>query len=683
MGIKVRKVKAKAETAEILIHQEIGENWLGDGITSKRMAEDLSRLGDVKTIQVRINSPGGSVSDGVGIYNILRAHGARIEVVVEGLAASIASIIAMAGDSIHMGDGALMMIHSPWTLAMGSAEDMRETADVLDKFEDALIDIYAKRTGKDREELKQLLAAETWMSGDEAVAGGFATSYGEDTSADATARAAAQAQFQTFSTNFRRPTDLTPGRIAAALYPSANAELQETQMEDEVKKAAEAAAKAQRDAAVKAALAADNDRKAQIRAVFEPFKADHADLLVECLSDSDVSAEAASTKLLAAVAAKQVGPLSGGHVSVVADSRDKFLAGAEQAILARAGLAKREAGNEFHGQSLADLSAHALGSQGISVKGMTKDQIARKVLASHTTSDFPLLLANTAGKVLRNAYNLAPVTWSRWCKTGSVSDFKAASRLTIGSFSNLLTKLERAEYQQGTVGEERETITAITKGRYISLSREMIVNDDLAAFTGMAARMGRAAARTVEADVYTLLTSASGAGPTMSDTGAFFNTTAVTTAGGHANLAGSGTAISVASIALGESAMMVQRDKTLNDYLAIAPRVLVCSPAKKQIAWETINSLTDVSQSNAAKRNYVAQLNLEVVASPYLSGNPWYLFADPADVEAFEVAFLDGVSEPFVDEEIEFMTDAMNMKVRLDYGIAAIDWRAGYRNPGA
>jgi phage major head subunit gpT-like protein len=286
--------------------------------------------------------------------------------------------------------------------------------------------------------------------------------------------------------------------------------------------------------------------------------------------------------------------------------------------------------------------------------------------------------------VLRKAYALAPVTWNRWCKTGSVSDFKQNSRITVGSFSSLATKIEGGEYQQGTIKEEKETIQALTKGRFLQLSREMIVNDDLGGFTDRARKMGRAAARTVEADVYTLLTSAAGAGPTMSDGGAFFNATAITTAGGHANLTSSGTAITVANIAIGEAAMMAQKDKGLNDFVVIQPRVLLCAPTKKQIAWEVVNSLTDVAQSNSAKRNYVqAQLNLEVVSSPYLSGNPWYLFADPADTEAFEVAFLDGVQEPFIDEEIEFMTDALNMKVRLDYGIAAIDWRAGYRNAGA
>ncbi len=223
----------------------------------------------------------------------------------------------------------------------------------------------------------------------------------------------------------------------------------------------------------------------------------------------------------------------------------------------------------------------------------------------------------------------------------------------------------------------------MTKGRYISLSREMIVNDDLNAFATMASKMGRAAARTVEIDFYALLLSNSGAGPTMDDTGAFFNANAVTVAGGHGNLTSSGTAISTASLGVGKAIMARQRDMSLQDYVIIKPKILLVPTEKEQLAWDVVNSATDISQSNPAKLNYAQTMKLEVVGTPYLSGNAWYLFADPADVEAFEVAFLDGDQTPYIDEEIEFMTDNMNMKVRLDYGTGAIDWRAGYKNNGA
>jgi ATP-dependent protease ClpP protease subunit len=679
--------------AEILVYESIGQDWFGEGLTAKRFRKDLDALGELDEITVRINSPGGEVFDGLSIYNTLKQHAARKIVHVDGLAASIASVIAMAGDEVRMGEGAMFMVHSPFTLAMGNAENLREAADALDKIEVGLVDAYVARTKKPRADVERWMEGETWFTREEAIEAGLADS-AEASTAPQDVAAHTRATFAAFQLKAVASADLPslrralnacnpfqPATAGVSSVETGTPNPQEKTMSVENKTSVPATDPVAVQAAIDAAFRAEEQRQTEIRAAFGRFAAQHPDLLENCLKDRQVTAAVAGQRLLAKLG-EAAEPLAPRTVQITADAREKFVNGAVRAIMARAALEKPETGNEFNGMGLTDLAAHALGLINVSCRGLSRDGIARKVLATHSSSDFPLLLANAAGKVLRAAYAAAPVTWNRWCKVGSVSDFKVASRHTLGSFSSLLTKPELGEYKQGTMSEERETIQAATKGRYIGISREMIVNDDLNAFTGMSQKMGRAAARTVEADVYALLTSASGAGPAMSDTGAFFNSTAITTAGGHANL-GSG-AITVANIAAAEAAMMKQKDKGLNDFIVLQPRFLVVSPDRKQVAWEVLNSLTDVSQQNSAKRNYVqAQLNLEVVSSPYLTtAAPWYLFTDPADVEAFEVAFLDGVQEPFIDEEVEFMTDAMNMKVRLDYGVAAIDWRAGYRSTG-
>jgi ATP-dependent protease ClpP protease subunit len=687
----IRVLALANKKAEILIHEAIGDNWYGDGLTSKRFAKELAALGDVSEIKVRINSPGGSVSDGVAIYNTLKAHGAKINVVVEGLAASIASIIAMAGETISMGEGSLMMIHSPWTFAMGSAEDMRETADVLDKFESALVDIYVSRSGQERVSIEALLKAETWLNGEEAVALGLATAHEGDPAADAAARIAHRAAFNKFATNFRQPADVSPQRIAAALFPSATAESQEIIMTEEEKRAAEAAQKKAIADAAAAAVAADraNEKVRQdaIRAVFTPFADAHRDLLVECLGDASVTAEAASAKLLKAVAEGQPGPLA-GRIEVTADVRDKFRAGAQKAILARMGLEKPEAGNEYNGRSLVDIAERCLSLSGISTRGMTKDAIARKVLASHTTSDFPNLLSSTAGKVLRGAYEEATVSWNRWCAVGSVSDFKIHPRIQLGSFSSLATIPEGGEYTYGTINEQYENAQAVTKGKAISFTRQMLVNDDLGGFNRRAQLMGNSAARTVNDDVYASLTSASGLGPTSSDTGTLINATAVTTAGGHANYTSSGTALTVASLGVGKLSMATKKAGNLGTgaTLNLRPAVLLTPVGKEDIARTLIASETDPASSNSRVPN-IYRNSMEVVSDPYLDGvyaNAWYLMVAPSNPAApMEVVFLDGNQTPFIDDEVDFDSDALKFKVRLDYGVAIGDWRGIYRNLGA
>jgi ATP-dependent Clp protease protease subunit len=173
-------MKAAGDSAEILIYEMIGQDfWSGEGVTAKGFADQLKALGDVKTINVRINSPGGDVFDGVAIYNQLANHPAIVNVAIDGLAASIASIIALAGDKITIAENALMMIHNPWSFAIGEAGDMRKMADTLDKIRGTLLGTYAARTGIDEKKLGMMMDEETWMDGKEAVKLGFADEVSE------------------------------------------------------------------------------------------------------------------------------------------------------------------------------------------------------------------------------------------------------------------------------------------------------------------------------------------------------------------------------------------------------------------------------------------------------------------------------------------------------------------------
>jgi len=172
------QIKAGPKSAEILIYDEIGESWLG-GISAKQFAADIKALPKVDDITVRINSEGGSVFDGTAIYNTLRNHGSTINVKIDGLAASIASIIAMAGDTIEMAENGFMMIHDPWMVAAGTAEELRSQADVMDKVQEKLVDTYAKRTKGSIEDIAAWMAAETWMTAEEALERGFIDSITE------------------------------------------------------------------------------------------------------------------------------------------------------------------------------------------------------------------------------------------------------------------------------------------------------------------------------------------------------------------------------------------------------------------------------------------------------------------------------------------------------------------------
>lgn len=170
------QMKATNNVAQIDIFGDIvSEKWFDEETSATSFRDALKELGDVSTINLSINSGGGSVFDGIAIYNMLKSHKATVNVYVEGLAASIASVIAMAGDTITMRSGSMMMVHMPWTLSQGNAEEMRKTADTLEKTGDSIVDIYSERTGISPDDIRNIMNDETWLSAEEAVEQGWAT----------------------------------------------------------------------------------------------------------------------------------------------------------------------------------------------------------------------------------------------------------------------------------------------------------------------------------------------------------------------------------------------------------------------------------------------------------------------------------------------------------------------------
>lgn len=165
------ETKPASTTADVYVYDTIG-GWYGT--TADDFVRDVADGLDVDQLVIHLNSPGGDAIEGVAIANVLRAHRARIVVRVDGMAASAASVIAMAGDEVVMSIGSMLMVHDPWTVEIGSAAEMRKAADVLDSTADALASTYAARAGGTVAQWRAVMQAETWYTADEAVAAGLA-----------------------------------------------------------------------------------------------------------------------------------------------------------------------------------------------------------------------------------------------------------------------------------------------------------------------------------------------------------------------------------------------------------------------------------------------------------------------------------------------------------------------------
>lgn len=683
---------APLAAAEIYIYGDIGESWWEDTISAAQFVKDIEAL-NVQDITVRINSYGGSVTDGIAIHNAIKRHPAPVAIEIDGIAASIASLIAMAGDTVRIAENAQMMIHAPWGGIYGNAAQLREYADMLDSWSSSMSTSYARKSGMPAADVLALLTdgKDHWYTASQAKELGLVDEILEDLPAAAgTMASLSTSAFAALATRYRTAPASLVQRIpvAAATFQQEPSMPQANPAADNQNPAAltpEARAQIERDASTRA-LAADKQRRADIAAQFATPLArglkGAAELLAACQEDTSITLQAAGAKLLD-LYSEGASPIA-GHITTEHDETDKRVEAMSQSIMARAGVhgadGKRitaTGANPFRGYKMLDIARASLVAAGQRVDGMDQMRIVGMAF-TQSGSDFPILLENIMHKTLQAAYAVAPDTWTRFCAQGQVSDFRAHNRYRVGSLSNLEAKTELGEFRNKTIPDgEKASITASTKGNIINISREAVINDDIGAFVGLSSALGRAAKRTVEADVYATLALNSGAGPTLSDGLALFHTT-------HGNLLASGTVISTANVDLMRQAMGSQLDVGGNDYLDITPAIILCPLSLGALAREVNGAeYNDDSNKQQRKPNVVRGLYKDIVDTPRLSGTAWYNFADPNVAPVLEVAFLDGNSEPYLEMEQGFTVDGSRWKVRLDYGIAGVDYRGARKNPGA
>jgi hypothetical protein len=384
-------------------------------------------------------------------------------------------------------------------------------------------------------------------------------------------------------------------------------------------------------------------------------------------------------------------------IAIGEDAKAKWLRGATNWLLVRSGMAgtvaKHEgvkesdlAAGEFRGMSLLDLARESLLNAGRTVRGMDRMRLIGEALTlrdggmiNQGTSDFAVLLENALFKVLQAAYATTPDTWRRFCAQSSVVDFRVNPRYRMGNFSVLDSLNEQGEFKQKGISDaEKATIQAATKGNIIAISRQAIVNDDMNFFSQVPARMGRAAALSVEVDVYALLALNSNTGPSMPyDSTVLFHAN-------HGNIS-TGAALSAAAIDADRVAMASQKEPNGNDYIDLRPAVLLVPVGLGGVARVINQSQYDpdtVANKSQMKPNVVAGLFRDVVDTPRLTGTRRYLFADPAIAPVLEVAFLEGQSAPVLESQDGWRVDGAEMKVRFDYGVAAVDHRGAVTNAG-
>ena len=332
---------------------------------------------------------------------------------------------------------------------------------------------------------------------------------------------------------------------------------------------------------------------------------------------------------------------------------------------------KEDLGRDWLGMTLLDLGRECLEAAGTRTRRLSRNEIAKLALA---TSDFPYILADVANKTLRQAYEAYPRTFLPFSRRRTAADFKNINALQLGESPALQKVNEKGEFTYGSIAESKETYKLATYGRIVGITRQVIINDDLGAFTRIPAGFGVAAA-TLESDtVWGIITS----NPTMGDGVALFHAN-------HANLnSGSGSALGLTGLGAGMAAMAKQKGLDGATALNVQARYLAVPVALQLTAFQLVAANLAPAQTANVVPEYIRALT--PVAEPRLdaaSTTAWYLFASPDQIDTIEYAYLEGQDGVYIETRQGFEVDGVEIKARLDFGAKAIDWRGMQKNAGA
>lgn len=490
------------------------------------------------------------------------------------------------------------------------------------------------------------------------------------------AKTPAEYQGQRFPTIFETREAEEPAEQTAAVATTQ----EETAMTPEEQRAAE-------DLIRREAQDAERKRCMTIRQMAK--KVGIADDFVEDLIERGVTASDASAAMIDKLAERQQaaqGESRNSQPTQATGAVDQTVLAAKRSAMQSALLHRcdpstklDDAAREFRGMRLIDMARESVEMVGGSVRGMTQQEVARAALGCdrqavraagmHSTSDFPLLLGSTVNRTLRAAYELAPQTWRPLGRQTTVPDFRAVTRAALGDISALEKVNEHGEYKYGSLGEDGAPLKVVKFGKIIAITWEAIVNDDLGAMTRIPQALGAAAAQTESDVVWSLLL----------DNPNFVDGTPVFHAD-HGNLAGSNGAISTATLAAARAAMRKQKSKA-GHFLNIGPEYLVVGPDKELEAYQFTSS--QYVPAKNADINDSRNAALTVIVDARITGNQWYLYAAPGVVDTFEYAYLEGEQGVFTETREGFEVDGMEIKARLVFGAAWIDYRGAYKNAGA
>lgn len=659
----------------------------------RMVREGLLHLGEGEVV-VRLNSIGGDPVAGEAIRSVLAGHPGGVRIVVEGCAASAASLLLMGGRRREMTAGSWIMIHNPSAWVSGGADELRAQADVLDMLARIYGQVYAQASGQTVDDIITMMAAETYMDADAAIAAGFihALAAADAPPPEVPEPPAAVPPSEVARTEMRdamthwgammracNPVSAPGAEVIAASSRGTPAPAAIT-MEATMPTLTTPAPGQDPATQTQTAVMAERRRVTDIRQMATPFMAagrlTEAD--VQALIDDGTSAEAAGSRLMATMAARE--PV-GSNIAPAPRGRDETetrrMAMEDSLVLRLSGSpiedqTRAAAARQYMDHSLVEMAAGRLGHSRVPGNFAGREEVLRMAFLS--TSDFPALFENALNRSLAARYAQATPTYRRIARQRTYVDFRAHTTVRVGDFPEMQpVSPEGGEVKAGKFSEAKETTSVTAYGIQVPISRQMLVNDSLGGIQQILNDRGAAVARFEEKTFYAMMLGGSNAdGPTLVETSRqVFNTTDNTKSS-------SGGAIGVTTVSVGRAKMMAQTSSD-GGKLGLYPTILLCGPDKLTEAEQLVATIQPTQASNVN----VFSGRLDPVSTPWITGNAWYLFADPGAAACFEWGLLDGYSAPRFRMDEPFGVQGVAFSLEHDFGCGAIDFRAGYKNAGA
>jgi ATP-dependent protease ClpP protease subunit len=676
---------------------------VGFDILAADVARAMESAGG-RDVTVNLFSYGGDAGEGIAIHDILARYQGKKTVVIDGVAASAGSIVAMAGDRVVMPENALLMIHNCWSMAAGDAESLRTSAALLDTYSAAYRRTYAQRTGATEEQVTGWMSAGsgagTWFTAEDALAAGLV----DEVAAPAQVRASVPrlpadrftsppaALLQTWGAKEDRmreedripppsPFPMTTQSLAGVAPPAATADDQVMAattneaapvVQPSTPSPVPVAAAASGESATVAALRRETDiRRCAAQAGLSPET-------VQAMVDGGKPFSEVAVEIVSAHSSVIEGRAgAAGHparIQVTRHEGDTVMAGIGDMLYARINPGQKlsDAGKQYRGYSLMECVRIYAESRGISTVGRSKSDLV--AMAMHSTSDFPLLFSNLAGKALDAAYEEEPHTYKQIARQRNLPDFKQAADLVMAADLLPELTLEGGEYKSGTVKEAQATWRLFTYTKKIVVSRQAIINDDLSALERVPEYMGRGFRRLESNLVWALI---SGNAVTSVDGQVLF----------HASHNNTGTgAIGVPGVNGAVKAMRKQTDISgvavnLTPDFLIVPTDL--EGTARQFLLSSTNGYAPVALTGAAGPNIYAG-SMQLIVEPRLDGSAaqWYTAAGPNRIDGLVYGYLADEPGPTITPVPERDPDGVTLLARTDFGCAVKDYRFIYRSSG-